>query len=66
MAGREMFIFQYEHKDFLHGDQEMWIMWDDILLQGDALLRQTHMFVLTISLIFIWFIIYNCAIILNV
>jgi hypothetical protein len=37
MAGREMFEFQYKHKYFLHGDQEMWIMWDEILLQVDAL-----------------------------
>ena len=38
-AGRQMFAFQYKHNDFLHGDNEVWICWDEMyqLLQADAL-----------------------------
>jgi hypothetical protein len=38
-AGRDMFIFQYNHIHFFHGNREQWIMWDEMcqLLQGDAL-----------------------------
>ena len=38
-AGRQMFAFKYRHNDFLHGDDEVWICWDEMyqVLQGDAL-----------------------------
>jgi hypothetical protein len=38
-AGREMFAFQYKNNDFLHGDNEVWIVWNEMykLLQDDAL-----------------------------
>jgi hypothetical protein len=41
-AGREMFAFQCKHNDFLHGDNEVWILWDEMyqLLQGNTLEAQ--------------------------
>jgi hypothetical protein len=37
--GRLMFVFQYKHKHFYHGDGEQWIMWDEIysLMKGGEL-----------------------------
>ena len=38
-AGREMFAFKYKHCDFLHGDGEVWIHFDEMyqLCHQDAL-----------------------------
>jgi hypothetical protein len=37
--GRLMFGFQYKHQHFYHGDDEQWIMWDEMhsLLKGGEL-----------------------------
>jgi hypothetical protein len=37
--GRLIFGFQYKHQHFYHGDDEQWIMWDEIysLLKGSEL-----------------------------
>jgi hypothetical protein len=39
---RLMFGFQYKHHHFYHGDDEQWIMWDEMytLLKGDELRAQ--------------------------
>jgi hypothetical protein len=59
-VGGHMFAFQYKRNNFLHGDNNVWIFWDEMyqLLQADALEAQLICFV-TISLMFIWFIIYH-------
>jgi hypothetical protein len=37
--GRLMSGFQYKHQCFYHGDDELWIMWDEMcsLMKGDEL-----------------------------
>jgi hypothetical protein len=41
-VGGHMFAFQYKRNNFLHGDNNVWIFWDEMyqLLQADALEAQ--------------------------